>query len=350
MNNKNIQYISISTGTLLRALVLVGLVYILSQLGTLMVSLLVAVVIASSVEPMAKFFEKYRLPRGFAVALIYILFIVVIGSVIAFFVPKLADDVAAFIQKLPAMLDSIQLMGRDLGLKDLSVYISDISKDISKGEVLTVLKNFVIGTGSAIAATGAIVNVVFNLIIIAVLSFYMASEEKGVQNFLLLVTPKRYEVYIIDLWSRSQAKISAWAQGQLLLGVIMAVLMFIVMSLLGVPYAALLALFTFMGELVPLVGLTLAGIPAILLAFSAGGYTLSAMTLVACFVLSQIESHIIYPKIMNKMVGVPSIIVIIALLIGGKIAGFWGILLAVPLASIFLELLSDIDTKKIPTD
>jgi predicted PurR-regulated permease PerM len=350
MNTKNIQHISLSTGTLLRAMILVGLVYVLSQLGALMVSILVAVVIASSVEPMAKFFKRYNLPRGFAVAIIYILFIAIIGSIIAFFVPKLADDVAAFIQKLPSMLESMQLAGRDLGFKDLSLYLSDISKDISKGEVLTVLKNFVVGTGSAIAATGAFVTTILNLVIIIVLSFYLASEEKGVENFLRLVAPKRYELYIIDLWSRSQAKISAWAQGQLLLGLIMSILMFIAMSALGVPYAALLALFTFMGELVPLIGLTLAGIPAILLAFSVGGYTLSAITLAVCFVLSQVESHIIYPKIMNKMVGVPSVLVVIALIIGAKLAGFWGILLAVPLASIFLELLSDIDTQKIPTD
>ncbi len=350
MNTKNIQYISLSTGTMLRALLLVGLVYVLSQLGTLMVSLLVAVVIASSVEPMAKFFKRYRLPRGFAVATVYILFTVVIGSVIAFFVPKLADDVAAFIQKLPTMLESMQVMGRDLGFKDLSVYIQDISKDISKGEVLSVLKNFVVGTGSAIAATGALVNTVFNFVIIVVLSFYMASEEKGVENFLRLVTPKRYEVYIIDLWSRSQTKISAWAQGQLLLAVIMAVLMFIVMTLIGVPYAALLALLVFFGEMVPLVGLTLAAIPAVLLAFSAGGWPLALITLTSCFVLAQLENHVIYPKIMNRMVGVPSIVVIVALIVGAKLAGFWGILLAVPLASIFLELLSDIDTHKIPTD
>ena len=346
----NKTYISISTGTLLRALLLVGLVYVLSQLGTLLISLLVAVVIASSVEPMAKFFAKYRIPRSFSVALVYTVFISIIAGIIAFFVPRLADDLAVFIQKLPTLLQNFQLMGNDMGFKDLSVYLTEMSRDISKGEILSVLKNFVIGTGSAIQATGTFFNAVFNMGIIVVLSFYLASEEKGVENFLRVIVPKKYELYIIDLWARSQKKISSWAQGQLLLGVVMAVLIFITMSLIGVPYAAIIALFALVGELIPLVGLTFAAIPAVILAFSSGGVSLGLLTTGAFLVLSQIENHIIQPRIMSKMVGVPSIVVIIAILIGGKLAGFWGILLAVPLASIFLELLSDIDNNKIPKD
>ena len=68
----------------------------------------------------------------------------------------------------------------------------------------------------------------------------------------------------------------------------------------------------------------------------------------AYFIIGQIENHILYPNVMNKMVGVPSVVVIISLIVGAKLAGFWGILIAVPLAAIMIGFLDDLDNHKIP--
>ena len=95
-----------------------------------------------------------------------------------------------------------------------------------------------------------------------------------------------------------------------------------------------------------MVGLTLAMVPAFFLAWTHGGLQLLGIIAVIYFIISQLESHIIYPRIMSKMVGVPSVVVIIAIIIGAKLAGVWGVLLAVPLASIFMELASDLEKRK----
>jgi predicted PurR-regulated permease PerM len=117
---------------------------------------------------------------------------------------------------------------------------------------------------------------------------------------------------------------------------------------IGIEYAAFLALLAFVGELIPVVGLTLAMIPAALVALSEGGATLAGIVFLAYFVIGQIENHILYPNVMNKMVGVPSVVVIISLIVGAKLAGFWGILIAVPLAAIMIGFLDDLDNHKIP--
>lgn len=345
--------IRISTGTMLRVLLIIGAVYVLSMLGDLLISLLVAVVIASSVEPFTKLLAKYKVPRSVSVGFVFILVISILLGGTAFIIPKVADDIVAFIKRLPAMLDNvqdIQILGRGLGLNDMTAYLNDLSKNISSGQIVDIFKNFTTGAGSAVHATSVVINNVANLVIMLVLSFYLAVEKNGVQNFLRVITPKRYETYIIDLWDRSQNKISSWAQGQLLLGVILSVMVYVAMLVIGVPYAALLAVIAFVGELIPIVGMTLAMIPAVLLALSSGGWSLAGITFVTYFIIGQIENHILYPKVMNKMVGVPSVVVIIALIIGAKLAGFWGIVLAVPVASIFLELLSDIDSRKLPRE
>jgi predicted PurR-regulated permease PerM len=95
-----------------------------------------------------------------------------------------------------------------------------------------------------------------------------------------------------------------------------------------------------------MVGLTLAMVPAFFLAWTHGGIHLLWVTALIYIAISQIESHILYPRVMSKMVGVPSVVVIVAIVIGAKIAGIWGVLLAVPLASILMELASDLEKRK----
>lgn len=344
----NITKISVSNGSIIRFILWMALSYSIYVMSEIVVSILVAVVIASSFEPVARFFAKYKIPRGVSVGVSYLSIITILVGAVILFVPKIADDAAAFIKNLPTLLNSVQVFGFEAGLKDVSAYISNISHDIDKGQILTVLKNFVSGAGSIAETTGVVIGNIVNFIIILVLSFYLAAQEKGVENFLKIITPKSYENYIIGLWARSQKKISRWAQGQMILSLMMAVLIYIPLAILGVPYAAMLACVAFLGELIPVVGMTLAMIPAVIIGLSTGGVTLAGMVFLVYFIVGQIENHIMYPKVMDRVVGVPSVVVIISIIVGAKVAGFWGMILAVPLASILLEFISDIGTDRMP--
>lgn len=340
------QYISISNGSIIRTIFWCGVAYALFELQDLLISLFVAVVVASSINPIAKYCRRFGIPRVVTVSALYIIGIGFVIVTVSLFVPLIADDVARFIANLPSIIDRINVFNRDLGLKDLSNYLSQISKDISKGQVLEILKNFVLGANSVVHTTGVFLGKVFNIVIIFVLSFYMAIEENGVENFLRIITPKSYEMYIIDLWTRSQQKIARWAQGQLLLCFIISIIVYIALSLLGVPYAALLSILAFVGEMTPFVGVLLSFIPALLLILTNSGLQQAGILTIVYFIISQFESHILQPRIMDKVVGVPSLVVIIAILIGASLLGFWGVLLAVPMAAIVMELLHDIDKEK----
>lgn len=340
--------IRISTGTMIRAAVLVGLISLGFLLSDLIVALLVAVVLASAVEPIVKLGKKYKMPRSATVPATYIFGAGFVAVSVILFVPKIASDMSMFLARLPELLNQLSLFGLDFGVSDLSKYLEETSKQISEGQIITILKNFVLGAGSALHATGIVINNLFNTFLIAVLSFYLAMQEKGVSNFLKIITPRAYEEYVINLWDRSQKKISDWARGQIVLGVIISLMVYITLSVIGIEYAGFLALLAFVGELIPVVGLTLAMIPAALVALSEGGATLAGIVFLAYFVIGQIENHILYPNVMNKMVGVPSVVVIISLIVGAKLAGFWGILIAVPLAAIMIGFLDDLDNHKIP--
>jgi predicted PurR-regulated permease PerM len=338
--------ISISTETIIKICISVTIFAGLFYVSDFLIALLVSVVLASSVEMPVRMMGKWGIPRAVSVISIFLSLFLLIGAVVFIFIPPLADDVALFIKTIPKILESVRIFGRDMGFKDLSLAISELSRDISKGQILSILKTSFFGTSGFFATTSAVVGSVINLVLTFVLAFYLALEEHGVQKFLRLIFPKHQEAYITDLWDRAQKKIGLWMQGQLLLSLLVSLLVYIPMLILDMPYSALLAVLAFVGELIPMVGLTLATVPALFLAWIHGGTSLLGVVAIIYFIIGQLENHVLYPKVMNKMVGVPSVVVIIAIVIGAKLAGIWGVLLAVPLASILMELADDINKRK----
>lgn len=343
---KEITHISISSGTIIKTLFYIAIFAGVYYVRDFVVALLVAVVLASAVEMPVKAMVKFGIPRSIAVILLFLVLVFSIVSVAFIFIPPMADDIARFIKTLPKILDSVRIFGKDMGFKDLSLAVQDLSRDISKGQILTIIKNATFGSGGFFATTSVVIAGVFNFILTFVLAFYLSLEENGVQKFLRLIVPKIKEGYIEDLWGRAQKKIGLWMQGQLLLSLLVALLVYVPSLLLGIPYAALLAVLAFVGELIPMVGLTLAMVPALFLAWTHGGLDLLWITGIIYFAISQIESHVLYPRVMSKMVGVPSVVVIISIVIGAKMAGIWGVLLSVPIASVLMELASDLEKRK----
>lgn len=338
--------ISITSASIIKVFVWLTVFLGLFYVRDFVIALLVAVVLASTVEMPVRMMGRWGIKRTIAVIVIFLTLLLLIAATVLVFIPPLADDLALFIKTLPKILESVRIFGKDMGFKDLSVAIADLSRDISKGEILSVLKTSLFGTSGFFATTSAVIGSIINLVLTFVLAFYLALEEHGVEKFLKLIVPKSKESYVTDLWARAQKKIGLWMQGQLLLSLLVSLLVYIPMLILDMPYATLLAILAFVGELIPMVGLTLATIPALFLAWVHGGTSLLGVVAIIYFIISQLEGHVLYPKVMNKMVGVPSVVVIIAIVIGAKLAGIWGVLLAVPLASILMELADDMGKRK----
>ena len=158
--------------------------------------------------------------------------------------------------------------------------------------------------------------------------------------------PVDYEKYVSGLWRRSQVKIGLWLQGQVLLGVLVGLLIFLGLSILGVRNALFLALIATVFEIIPVFGIVLATLPAIAVALTDGGVTLALLVIGLYTIVQQFEANLIYPLVVKKIVGLPSILVILSLLAGAKLAGFLGILLSIPASAIIVELLADLEKQK----
>jgi predicted PurR-regulated permease PerM len=180
-----------------------------------------------------------------------------------------------------------------------------------------------------------------------VFSFYFAVIETGVDDFLEVVSPHKHKTYILDLWRRSRHKIGLWMQGQLLLGVIIGVLVYLALTILGIKHALLLAVIAAVFELIPVFGPILAALPAVLIGFVDGGVVTGLLVIGVYVLLQQFENHLIYPLVVTRVVGVPPLLVILALIIGAQLAGFLGMLLSVPVAATVQEFVNDIRERRV---
>ncbi|MEK7091964.1 MAG: AI-2E family transporter [Patescibacteria group bacterium] len=337
--------VSFTYGGLLRFLLVVAIAFIAYYLRDLLIVLVTSVVVAAAVRPFARALENWHLPRTAAVLLVYVVaFSVTVGTVY-FFIPPIFSELIDIASTIPHQLNTF-LLGNPAWnvIAPLTAnFVRDFSlADLANSGVSSYLPSI---PTNVISTLRFLFNGIFELTLIIVISFYLAVQRHGIEDLIRLVVPLRNENYVLGLWKRVETKIGRWLQGQLLLGLIIGPIVFLGLTLLGVKYALTLAILASVFELIPLFGPILSSVPAILLGFSAG-VPIGLMVLGLYVVVQQFENHLIYPLVVRKIIGVPPLVVIISLIVGANLAGFLGIILAVPAATLLMELVSDLAASK----
>jgi len=339
--------ISITAGTVVTALLVIAGAYVFWLLRNLALLVLTAIVIASAIEPGVAFFIRRRLPRFVSALLVYVL---VFGSVFAllyFFFPPIVADAASFLSDAPQYLDTLNVQTPLSGLANSTDLLGGQNGTQSFVQTLLSFQSaFSASSGGVLQLFITFFGGIFSLVLVIVLSFYFALQDTGVDDFLRLVMPAAHEEYAVNLWKRAQKKIGLWMQGQILLSVIVGVLVYLGLLIIGVPYALLLSVFTAIAEIIPIFGSLIAGTAAAVVGYSNGGLAIAAIIAGLFIVVNQFESNLIYPLIVKKIVGIPPLLVIVALIAGYTLAGFLGAVLSVPVAAVVLEFISDFDKRK----
>ena len=339
--------ISITVGTVIKTVLILAAAWLIYSLRDFVLLVITAIVIASAIEPAVVALGRRKFPRLLAVITVYISLFALFFGMFYFFLPSVLEDLATFVSSLPAYLDAFNRVGafdeysRILG--------TSVPSAISTGDIMESIRSALDASGMFSGAFKTASNVfggVFSFILIVVFSFYFAVIETGVDDFLRVVTPVKYQAYVLDLWRRSQNKIGLWMQGQMILALIMGVLVYLGLTILGVKHALLLSIIAAVFEIIPVFGPTLAAVPAVIIGFVDGGATLGFLTVALYAIVQQFENHLIYPLVVTRVVGVPALLVILALIVGAKLAGFLGILLSVPAAATIQELVKDIGKRR----
>ncbi len=339
MNENKPINISITPGTIVMILFILLSFWFAYILRDLILVVLTAVIFASAIEPATTWLMKKGLPRVASVVVMYLAVVVVMASFFYFFVPPLVNETTDFFKSLPGYLETLKIAPSD---------ISFVTENFSIGDRLLQIQNVLKTSSSGVLSfANAVFGGLMSFVLIIVLSFYFAVQEGGLDNFLKFITPPKHHEYMLDLWKRAQVKIGRWLQGQILLSLISGVMVYVALLILGVPYALLLALLAGILELIPVFGSILAAIPAVVIAFIDAGMTSALLTIVAYTIVNQIQGNIIYPIVVQKVLGVPPLIIILAIIAGAQLAGFLGVLIAVPVAAAVQEWVGDIQKGKL---
>ncbi len=348
MNDKLQQpvFINITMGTIFKTFFAIFLVYLLFVLRDLLLILITSVILASAIEPAALWLMKKKIPRTLSVLTIYIAIIAFLGATFYFFAPPFVNDLQSFVKSLPQYVTTANETGgisQFSSIPTVNAFLESL-KNIERSEIISTISGNFPNTAAGLLSTASVIfGGIFSMLLIFVLSFYLAVQENGINNLIQIVTPIKHERYVIDLWKRSQKKIGLWVQGQLLLSVIVGVLIFLGLTVIGVNNALMLAVIAAVFELIPVFGPILSAIPAVLFGLGQGGITMSVIVLAIYLIVQQFESQLIHPLVVKKIVGIPALIAILALIIGGQVAGFLGILIAVPVAAAVMEYVNDLE-------
>jgi predicted PurR-regulated permease PerM len=275
-----------------------------------------------------------RLPRWLAILVLYLFIIGILVGIGFLIAPPLNHQAQQLWSTLPEMFRNVQEFLISKGILQEPVTITEAVKHAPTsrgGEAV----------GTVFSAVVSVIGGLFGLLTILILTFYILIEADNLRDRMLHLFPAR-ERKRVDAMSRDiTVKVSAWLGGQLLLGAIIGTSSAIGLWLMGVPFFYVLALISGVGELIPVVGPVLSAIPAIAIAATV---SLKKVLLVIVFfiVQQQFENHVLVPKVMQRQVGVSPVTVIVALLIGGKLLGIVGAILAVPTAAILQVVVTEV--------
>ena len=317
----------LSFTSLFRILAFILGTWILWQISDILLYCFIAILLAGVIYPLANWGLRYRIPKIVTVLCVYLGLLGVLALILTLLVPALIEQSKALVN-----VYGVYLGGATNLLQDI-----DIFQQIQRNGL-----NFASGFGGIPSQVQAFFGNAFSVIvdifggiagfvIVLVLALYMVIEDSAIKKIFHQWVPKEYQEFASRLVSLVMEKLGGWMRGQLLLCLIIGLLYMVVFLALGVPYWLLLAVLGGLFEFVPYVGPILSAIPAVFLAFTVSP-ALGLATLIALVIVQQLENNLIVPKIMQHTVGLNPIISILAFLIGAKLFGIIGAIVAIPVA------------------
>jgi len=348
-NKSHITHISITTGTIIRVAFVALAIFLIWFLRDLILVILTSIVIASFVESAVPHFKRFGINRVFGIVILYVVSLSITGALFYLFAPLLITELYNFSTFMASYIPGVSFLSffqneAFSGAKDI---VGSLSGGFSLASLMSISNAFIHNLSGGFFQTFSVIfGGLFNFMLIILISFYLSVQEKGIENFLRIIFPIKYENYAVDLWERSRKKIALWIKGQLLLGIVVGVLIYLTLSLLGIQYALLLALIAGIMELVPY-GMIVSLVPAFAFSYLSGGLTSALLVSGAYLIIHEFEVFLLAPLIINKVVGLSPIVIILSILVGLELGGVWGGVLSIPVAVVVMEFMNDIEKDKI---
>jgi predicted PurR-regulated permease PerM len=306
-------------------------VRVLASMSPVLVLIGVAFFLALGLEPVASWFVNHKLPRWAATTVVFVLFLIVMGAFVAAAIPPIAQQAGELINQIPHYLQQAQDHSSAIGRLNDRFHLQQRLTDTINGSGGSVL-NEVVSAGSAVFGAVA------DSLIVIVLTVYFLVDMPRIRTTLYRLVPSSRRPRAILIGDEVFAKVGAYVLGNVLTSVIAGTATVIWLTVFGIPYPLLLGIFVALLDLVPIIGSTIAGVVVAAVALTIS-LPVCIATIIFFVVFRLVEDYILVPRIIGRVVKVPALVTVVAVLIGGALLGIIGALVAIPVAAA-LQLLT----------
>ena len=308
-------------------LLAVFIAIIASRIVSVLVLLFLGILLAESIRPIANKLQTWKIPRGAAVLIVYLLLALALTGIGLIIIPPLVVQVRGFDRLTPQLIEWIERevprlyqISVDLGFDD------DQLREL--GTSLTSTITQLIGTLAAVPFQ--VLGFLFGVVSVLVIGFFWMSATERLNRSVIALLPPKRAAAVRGLAAELSLRAGGWVRGQVILMVFIGTVTFVGLFVLDVPYPVALATWASLMEIIPIIGPFLGAIPAIIVALTISPWVALA-TAILYVIVQQLENNILVPKIMERAVGLHPILVMVGVLAGGVLYGILGIVIAVPL-------------------
>ncbi len=312
-------------------------IYFLFQISPIIKLAFLAFIVMVALNPsVTRLQQKTRLPRLFSIVVVYIFFIVAVVGATGLLVPPLIEQFAQLIK----LIDAPFIQQHLTDIRNSFGDIGNLSNIFSQlGQPANIIFSAVTSTVSSL----------FTFFTLLVLSFYLILERHQLHKKISWLTKKEQHLQLTEEFLNSiEQQLGGWVRGEVILMTIIGAMTFVGLSLLGIPYAVPLALFAGLMEALPNLGPTISAVPAIAIAAFQVSPWHGGAVLVLYIIVQQLENNLLVPKVMQANAHISPLASILSILIGFKLGGVTGGLLAVPVYIVIRTVLSYWQKLKVP--
>ncbi|MFC4618788.1 AI-2E family transporter [Camelliibacillus cellulosilyticus] len=302
-------------------------------ISTLFFPFLISTFLYFLLNPLVRLIERAKIPHTLAILILYILFIAIVGGVIAWLGPVIVNQVNQLIDNIPAYAENIKEYTNHLTKTEWFKWIQTqdyVSLEKIGQSLMSVGKNFTQNLTSGVQTViGVLTSITVTAITVPFILFYMFKDGRRFPQKITRFVPMGYKEESMKIIKETAHTLGAYIQGQTTVCLVDGFLAFIGFLIIDLPYALLLGMIVAVTNIIPYLGPFIGAAPAVIIAFL-DSPTKALFAILIIVVVQQIDGNLMSPLIIGKRLDMHPLTIIILLLVAGNLAGILGMILAVP--------------------
>ena len=289
--------------------------------------------------PFQKILEKNKIPRWGSITLIFIGLIIIIGVVIGYIGPLIAEQIENLINQIPALQHEVQHI-INFSLDQMERLPNDVTDRINK-MVQSMSDSTANVLSNSLSYLTSFISTLFLLIMVPFFLIYMLKDHERFIPFIAKLFKGERKVFIVDLLKDLNDTLKSYIQGQVTVSIILGIILYIGYSIVGLNYTLLLVIFACVANMIPFLGPWMAFAPAGIMGIIQSP-TIFIWVCIITLIAQQLEGNVITPNVMGKSLNIHPLTIIVVILAAGNLGGFVLILVAVPLYAVIKTIVRNV--------